>query len=47
MNLLALAIAAVIVLPAVGLVAWAWSAMALVEVDWRTDDGFEARSLEP
>lgn len=42
----ALFIAALIVLPAVGLVAWAWSAMAQVDEDLRTFSGFDGMHFE-
>lgn len=40
-------LAASIVLPAAGLVVWAFRAMARVEADLRSFDGFEGMHLEP
>jgi len=39
-------IAALILLPAVGLVSWAWFAMDRVEVDLRSLSGFEGMHFE-
>jgi hypothetical protein len=39
-------IAAVLILPAVALAAWAWFAMAQVEEDLRAFAGFEGMHLE-
>lgn len=39
-------IAALILLAAVGLVAWVWQAMAKVEGELRSFSGFEARHFE-
>lgn len=46
MNPTAMFIAALIVLPAAGLVAWAWFAMAQVEEELRSFSGFEGLHFE-
>jgi len=42
----AVAVAALILIPAVGLVSWAWSAMAQVEEALRSLSGFERMHFE-
>lgn len=46
MNPTVMFIAASILLPAVGLVTWAWFAMARVEEELRSFSGFEGRHFE-
>lgn len=46
MNPTAMSIAALIVLPAVGLVTWAWFAMAQVEKEMHSFSGFEGMHFE-
>jgi hypothetical protein len=46
MNPTAMFIAALIALPAVGLVTWAWFAMARVEAQLRSFNGFEGLHFE-
>ena len=46
MHLTALLIAALVIVPAVGLVIWAWFAMAQVEEDLRSFAGFDGMHLE-
>jgi hypothetical protein len=41
MSLTAMFIAALVILPAIGLVLWAWFAMAQIEEDLRSFIGFE------
>ena len=47
MNLTTMLIAALVIMPAVGLAAWAWFALAQVEEDLRSFAGFEGMHLEP
>ena len=46
MTVFAVLIAALVILPAVGLVAWAWIAMAQVEEDLRSFTGFDGLHFE-
>lgn len=46
MNPTAMFVAALIVLPAAGLVTWAWFAMAQVEEELRSFSGFEGLHFE-
>jgi hypothetical protein len=46
MNTTPLLIAALVILPAVGLVVWAWAAMAQVEDELRTFIGFEGMHFD-
>jgi len=46
MNLTTTLIAASILIPAFGLVTWAWFAMAQVEEDLRSFNGFEGMHFE-
>ena len=46
MNPTAMFIAGLVVLPAVGLVTWAWFAMARVEEELRSVSGFEGMHFE-
>jgi len=46
MNPTAMSIAALILLPAVGLTTWAWFALAQVDEDLRTFSGFEGMHFE-
>lgn len=46
MNAVSMLIAALIILPAVGLVAWAWYAMTQVEADLRSLTGFDGIHFE-
>lgn len=46
MNLTAMLIAALVMLPAVGLAAWAWFAMAQVEEDLRAFGGFDGMHFD-
>jgi hypothetical protein len=46
MNTTPLWIAAVVILPAVGLVVWAWAAMAQVEDDLRSFSGLEGMHFD-
>lgn len=46
MNPNALFIAALVILPAVGLVTWAWLVMAQVEEDLRSFTGFEGMRFD-
>ena len=46
MNPTAMFFAALILLPAAGLLAWAWFAMAKVQDDLRSFDGFEGMHFE-
>jgi hypothetical protein len=41
MNAVSMRIAALVILPAVGLVAWAWFATAQVEAELRSFTGFD------
>ena len=46
MNITPVLFTVIVVLPAAGLVAWAWFAMARVEKDLRSIGGFEGMHLE-
>lgn len=46
MNPIAMSIAALVVLPAFGLVTWAWLTMAQIEEDLRVFSGVEGRYFE-
>jgi hypothetical protein len=46
MNAVSMLIAAVVILPAVGLVAWAWFAMNQVEQELRSFTGFDGLHFE-
>jgi len=46
MNAVSMLIAALVILPAVGLVAWAWFAMTQVEEDLRSFIGFDGLRFE-
>ncbi len=46
MNLNAMLVAGLVVLPAMGLVTWAWLAMAQVEDELRAFSGFEGMDFD-
>jgi hypothetical protein len=46
MNDVSMLIAALVILPAVGLVAWAWFAMTQVEEEMRSFTGFDGLHFE-
>jgi hypothetical protein len=46
MNAVSMLIAALVTLPAVGLVAWAWFAMTRVEAELRSFTGFDGLHFE-
>jgi hypothetical protein len=46
MNAVSMLIAALVILPAVGLVAWAWFAMTQVEAELRSFTGFDGLHFE-
>lgn len=46
MNAVSMLIAALVILPAVGVVAWAWFAMTQVEAELRSFTGFAGLTFE-